>query len=117
MLLRIDRRHRHAFRRTVEADCMIARTEQIHAAVRAAQRLHALENALPAMEQLRGRIYRERTIRHDRAVVPPALHRVTLHEHAVGEEAPEAELFGERSGRARTLTLRIESCHGGESAD
>jgi hypothetical protein len=48
--LRIHLGHGHALRRAIEAGRVIVRTEQIHTAVGAAQRLHPLEYRLAAVE-------------------------------------------------------------------
>ncbi len=93
--LLVHRGHSDARRRAVEALGVLLDPEQVQVAVGSAIGLGAVEHHLPAVEYLGRRIERERLVRTDGGVVPAALRRVALREHAIGEHASEPQLRGQ----------------------
>ena len=87
--------HPDTRRRAVEALGVLLDPEQVQVPVGSAIRLGSLEHHLPAVEYLGSGVERKRLVRTDGGVVPAALRRVALREHAIGEHASEPQLRGQ----------------------
>jgi len=110
MLLLVRRGHGHPAGRIVEAAHVLHRSKQIDAAVGPAIGLHALEDHLGVVERNRGRVQREGRERLDFGVMPAAIGRVALREHAIGEDDAKAEIgcgWRAQAGRFNGYNLDI----------
>ena len=72
------------------------RSEQLYSAFRSFVCFQSFKHFLSVVEYNRGRVKRNRSIRHDAAVVPAVL-RIIIHDkHVVSENCTESETFGFR---------------------
>ena len=110
-VVRIQLRKSQSIAGSIQARDVVPRAEQLHAAVRTAIRLHALEYLRAVMENGGGGRKRQRAVGNDARSVPAVLFIVIHDEHMIGEIIAEAQLFNRRHNAA-FFTFRYRDFHG-----
>jgi hypothetical protein len=96
MVFFIDNGHGHAPGRLVKAFHIFPGTEQVDMTILAAVGFGAFEYFLSVMENGRGRVQLQGTIRADSGLMPALLRRILLRKHPVAKFVAKPEIIAQR---------------------